>query len=88
MLVFLLFADQWSLQPKIWWKNDKLREGTPNPIQSWVAMEIKWKLYCQVMATNVPIEKKEELKNLLKWGKFSFYVIVDCKIVTYLKNKE
>ena len=29
------------------------------------------------------MKEKEELKNLLKWGKFSFYVMVD-----YLKNKK
>ena len=34
------------------------------------------------------IEGKEELKKLIKWGKFSFYVMVDCKIFTYLKNKK
>ena len=34
------------------------------------------------------IEGKEELKKSIKWGKFSFYVIVDCKIFTYLKNKK
>ena len=28
-------------------------------------------------------EEKEELKNLLKWGKFSFYVILDHEIFTY-----
>ena len=33
-------------------------------------------------------EVREELKNLLKWGIFSFYVMVDCKIVTCLKNKK
>ena len=32
--------------------------------------------------------RKEELKNLLKWGKFSFYVIVEREIFTYLKNKK
>ena len=53
-------------------------------------MEIRWKLYCQVAATRVPTyaleaEKKEELKNLLKWGKFSFYVIEDPEISTYQK---
>ena len=56
-------------------------------------MEIRWKLYCQVVATYVPTqaleeEGKEELKNLLKWGKFSFYVMVDREISTYLKNKK
>ena len=34
------------------------------------------------------VEEKEELKNLLKWGKFSFYVIIDCEIFTDLKNKK
>ena len=33
-------------------------------------------------------EENKEQKKLLKWGKFSFYVILDCQIVTYLKNKE
>ena len=34
------------------------------------------------------VEEKEDLKNLLKCGKFSFYVMVDRKIFTYLKNKK
>ena len=34
------------------------------------------------------MKEKEELKNLLKWGKFSFYVMVDCEVLTYLKNKK
>ena len=33
------------------------------------------------------MEEKEQLKYLLKWGKFSLYVIVDRKIFTYLKSK-
>ena len=45
-------------------------------------MEIRWKLHCQVVATHVPtlaleVKEKKELKNLLKLGKFSFYVMVD-----------
>ena len=32
-------------------------------------------------------EEKEELKNLLKWGKFSYYVMVDHEIFIYLKSK-
>ena len=56
-------------------------------------MEIRWKLYCQVVAANLPtylleVKEKEELKNLLKWGKFSFYVMLNREIVTYLKNKK
>ena len=34
------------------------------------------------------MKEKEELKNFLKWGKFSFYVMVDHEIFTYLKNKK
>ena len=33
------------------------------------------------------VEETEELKNLLKWVKFSFDVMVDGKDFTYLKNK-
>ena len=56
-------------------------------------MEIRWKLHCQVVTTHVPtlpleVEEKEELKNLLKCGEFSFYVIEDREIFTYLKNKK
>ena len=35
----------------------------------------------------VDVEETEELKNLLKWVKFSFDVMVDGKDFTYLKNK-
>ena len=34
------------------------------------------------------VEKKEELKNLLMWGKFSFHVMVDRELFTYVKNKK
>ena len=56
-------------------------------------MEIKWKLHCEVAGTHLStkaleVEEKEELKNLLKWGKFSFHVIVDREIFAYLKNKK
>ena len=34
------------------------------------------------------VEEKEELKNLLKWSKLSFHVMVDREIFTYLKNKK
>ena len=52
------------------------------PVYFCVVMEIRWKLHSQVVATHVPtlaleVEEKEELGNLLKWGRFSFYVIVD-----------
>ena len=85
----------------IWWSNDKLRERINKPIQSCVVMEIRWKIHCQVMATHIStygstndipvsgeVEEKEERKNLLKGGKFSFYVIVDHEDFTYLKNKK
>ena len=34
------------------------------------------------------VEEKEELKNLLMWGKFSFHVMVDRKLFTYVKIKK
>ena len=34
------------------------------------------------------VEEKEEVKNLLKWGKFFLYVMIDRKILIYLKKKE
>ena len=44
-------------------------------------MEIRWKLYCEVVVNHVltfhsgipiagEVEEKEELTNLLKWGKW------------------
>ena len=64
----------------------KLGEGIHKPVQFGVVMEIRWKFNCQVVPTHVKtleMKEKEELKNLLQWGKFSFYVMVD-----YLKNKK
>ena len=46
---------------------------------------------CGHICTNlgIPIagemKEKEELKNLLKWDKFSFCVMVDREIFTYLQ---
>ena len=34
------------------------------------------------------VGKKEELRNLLMWGKFSFHVMVDREIFTYVKNEK
>ena len=34
------------------------------------------------------VEEKKELKNLLMWGKFSFHVMVDREIFTYVENKK
>ena len=58
-----------------------------------MVMKMGLKLHCQVVAIYVPtytfeVEEKEELKNLLKWGKFSFHVMVHRKNFTYLKNKK
>ena len=77
----------------IWRSNGKLGERIHKPVQSGVDMEIRWKLHCQVVATHVvtlalEVKEKGELKNLLKWGKFSFYVMADWKIFTCLKNKK
>ena len=77
----------------IWWSNGKLREGIYKSVECCVFMEIRWKHHCQVVATNVPslpleVEGKEELKNLLKCGTFSSYVMVDSEVFAYLKNKK
>ena len=89
---FLQISEVCSLKSIYWWSNSKLGEGIPNPIQSCVVREIRWKPHCQVVDLDIPVaekvEEKEELKNLLKWGKFSYYVMVDRKIVAYLKNKK
>ena len=34
------------------------------------------------------VERKEKLKNLLICGKFSFHVVVDRELFTYVKNKK
>ena len=56
-------------------------------------MEIRWKLHCQVAATHVgtliagEVAEKQELKNLLMWGEFSFQVMLDREIFTYVKMR-
>ena len=40
-----------------------------------------------VLTEALEVKEKEELKNMLKGGKFLFSVMLDCKILTYLKNK-
>ena len=34
------------------------------------------------------VNKKKELKTMLKWGKFFFHLILDWEIFRYLKNKK
>ena len=34
------------------------------------------------------VEEKEDLKNLSIWGKFSFHVMVDREIFTYVKTEK
>ena len=34
------------------------------------------------------MEEKEELKNLLIWDNFSFHVMTDRELFTYVKNKQ
>ena len=51
-------------------------------------IEIRWNLHCQVVTLPLEVEEKEKLKNLLKCGKFSFYVIVESEVFTCLKNKK
>ena len=56
-------------------------------------MEITWKLHCQVVATHVGIliagevAEKQELKNLVMSGEFSFHVMLDCETFTYVKMR-
>ena len=77
-------------------EHGKLMEGIHKPVQSCAVMEIRWKLHCQVVATHNPLgiliageaEEREELKNLLMSGKFSFYLMVDRVQFRYLKNKK
>ena len=50
--------------------------------------------YCSHTCTDLGIsvggevEENLELKNLLKWHKFSFYAMVNFKVFTCLKNKK
>ena len=90
---FSFFVDQWGLQPpkSICWSNGKLLEGIHKSLQCCAVTEIRWKLNRQVVTTHVPTspleaEEKKELKNLLKWAKFSFYVMIDTAIFTYVKR--
>ena len=34
------------------------------------------------------VEEKEELKNVLMWGKFSFHVMANRELFTYVNNKK
>ena len=59
-------------------------------------MESRRKLRCQVVATHTHLgiliageaKEKEELKNLLMWGKFSVHVMVIRELFRYVKNKK
>ena len=93
MMLFFPFCRSVRLQLKIIFFGGAMVNQNDKSVQSGVVMEIRWKLHCQVVATHIPtqaleVKEKEELKNLSKWGKFSFYVMVDCEIFTYLKNKK
>ena len=85
----------WGLQTKINLFGGAIRNSQPHPILCSYGNQAEKSLSsCGHTCTDLDIpiagkvEEKEELKSLLKWGKFSFYVMVDCKIVTYLKNKK
>ena len=89
---FLQISKACSLKSICLVAQGKLEEDIHKPIQYDVVMEIRWKFHCQVVATHTPtsalkVEEKEEVKNLLKWRKVSFYVIEDREIFTYLRNK-
>ena len=81
------------MQPRefIWWITGILGEEIYKFLQCCVAMKIRWKFHCQVVATNVltlplEVEEKEELKHMLKCGELSFYVMVDSEVLTYLEK--
>ena len=50
------------------WSSGKLRKGIHNPVQSFVVMEIRWKLHSQVVATNVLTYLKKPI-----WSRYSTY---------------
>ena len=72
----------------LWWSNGKLGEGIYKSVECCLFIEIRWNLHCQVVTLPLEVEEKEKLKNLLKCGKFSFYVMVESEVFTCLKNKK
>ena len=79
----------------VWWSNGKLGKEFStsfSPVLLWKSGEnfiVKlWLNMYRLRPIAGENEENKEQKKLLKWGKFSFYVILDCQIVTYLKNKE
>ena len=93
MLFFFLFGDQWGLQAKInlfRWSNGKLGEGIHKPVQSCVVTESSFGNTCIQLGIQIAedVEQKEEPKNLLMKGKFSFHVMADREICTYVKNNK
>ena len=98
-IVFFLFADQWGLQPKISSFGgamvNRVKEFTSpvSPVSYGNQVETSLSS-CRHTCTHLGIliagevEKMEKLKNLLICGKFSFHVMVDRKLFTYVKNKK
>ena len=98
-VVFFLFADQWGLQPKINSFHgamvNQMKEFTGLSILCSYGNQVKTSLSsCCHTCTHLGIliagevERKENLKNLLICGKFSFHVKVDRDLLTYLKTKK
>ena len=46
------------------------------------------KFWLYISDLGIGSERKGRTEKLVKVGKFSFYVMVDCEIFTYLKNKK
>ena len=95
-VVFFLVTDQGGLQPEINLSDGAMgteEKQIHKPVQSCVVIEIRWKRHCQIVATHVPayaykVKEKGELKDFLKWGIFSFYVMVNGELFTYLINNK
>ena len=45
-------------------------------------------MYYLGIAITGEAEEKEEMKNLLMWGQYSFHVMVDRELLKYVKNKK
>ena len=99
MLFFSLFAYQWGLLPKInlfgGAMSNQEKEFTSLLILCSYENQMEISLSsCGHTCTHLgnliarEVEEKEELKNLLMWGQFSFHDMVDREIFTYVKNEK
>ena len=97
MMLFLQISDVCSLKPIYLVEQWKIRGGNPQArsILCSYGDQVETSLSsCRHTCTYLDIliagevERKEELKNLLICGKFSFHFMVYRELSTYLKNKK